>query len=460
MAKQFLDLQGLQYFWGKIKERLNTKVDQIEGYGLSQNDFTNDYKSLLDGLEELDGIAVESEITADGNNPVKSSAIYAALDLKVNKVDFASFQETNTQALAGKVAVTDFNNFKEANTQALAGKVDNSTFEAHELANTQALAGKVAVADFEAYEQAQATALAGKVDNATFEAFQGTNNTALAGKVAVADFNTYKGEVNTALAGKVDNATLEAHEQAQTTALAGKVDNATFEAHEQAQTTALAGKVAVGDFNTYKGEVNTALAGKVDNSTLEAHEQAQTTALAGKVDNTAFASFQEENTAALAGKVDDTEFASFQEANTAALNNKVETSAVGAANGVAQLDANGMVPASQLPSYVDDVVEGTYETFPATGETGKIYVDTETNKTYRWSGSQYTVISETIALGETASTAFAGDKGKIAYDFAVAGDAKTVGGFTVGCAVPADAVFTDTTYEAIENSAIDTMMAD
>ena len=400
MAKQFLDLQGLQYFWGKIKERLNTKVDQIEGYGLSQNDFTNDYKSLLDGLEELDGIAVESEITADGNNPVKSSAIYAALDLKVNKVDFASFQETNTQALAGKVAVTDFNNFKEANTQALAGKVDNSTFEAHELANTQALAGKVAVADFEAYEQAQATALAGKVDNATFEA------------------------------------------------------------HEQAQTTALAGKVAVGDFNTYKGEVNTALAGKVDNSTLEAHEQAQTTALAGKVDNTAFASFQEENTAALAGKVDDTEFASFQEANTAALNNKVETSAVGAANGVAQLDANGMVPASQLPSYVDDVVEGTYETFPATGETGKIYVDTETNKTYRWSGSQYTVISETIALGETASTAFAGDKGKIAYDFAVAGDAKTVGGFTVGCAVPADAVFTDTTYEAIENSAIDTMMAD
>ena len=69
-----------------------------------------------------------------------------------------------------------------------------------------------------------------------------------------------------------------------------------------------------------------------------------------------------------------------------------------------------------MPSYVDDVIEGTLSTFPATGETGKIYVDTTTNKTYRWSGSAFVEISASLALGETSSTAYRGDRGKIAYD--------------------------------------------
>lgn len=77
---------------------------------------------------------------------------------------------------------------------------------------------------------------------------------------------------------------------------------------------------------------------------------------------------------------------------------------------------SGMIPNEMLPSYVDDVAEGTLNTFPTTGETGKIYVDTSTNKTYRWSGSQYVEISESLALGETSSTAFRGDRGKVAYN--------------------------------------------
>ena len=100
----------------------------------------------------------------------------------------------------------------------------------------------------------------------------------------------------------------------------------------------------------------------------------------------------------------------------------------GSASGVAELDANGKVPSSQLPSYVDDVIEGYYNatdgkfyeestyTTEITGETGKIYVSLDTNKTYRWSGSAFVVISETLALGETDSTAYRGDRGKIAYD--------------------------------------------
>lgn len=82
---------------------------------------------------------------------------------------------------------------------------------------------------------------------------------------------------------------------------------------------------------------------------------------------------------------------------------------------VGKLD--GVISSSNLPSYVDDVLEYENKTsFPTSGEAGKIYVDKNTNLTYRWSGTAYVEISPSIALGETSSTAFAGDKGKIAYD--------------------------------------------
>lgn len=73
---------------------------------------------------------------------------------------------------------------------------------------------------------------------------------------------------------------------------------------------------------------------------------------------------------------------------------------------------DGKVPASQLPSYVDDVVEyDTLSDFPTTGEDGKIYVAKDTNKTYRWSGTTYVQLDSGLALGETSETAYAGDKG-------------------------------------------------
>lgn len=109
------------------------------------------------------------------------------------------------------------------------------------------------------------------------------------------------------------------------------------------------------------------------------------------------------------------------------LNTKLDTALRGTANGIAELDAKGFVPSSQLPSFVDDVIEGYLDdngsfftdaghTTEIAGESGKIYIDLLTNKTYRWSGSVFVVISETLALGETSTTAYRGDRGKIAYD--------------------------------------------
>lgn len=92
---------------------------------------------------------------------------------------------------------------------------------------------------------------------------------------------------------------------------------------------------------------------------------------------------------------------------------QVKRSEMGVANGVATLNSNGTVPAAQLPSYVDDVLEfNTLSALPTYGETGKIYVTKDTNLTYRWTGSQYTEISKSLALGETSSTAYAGNRGK------------------------------------------------
>lgn len=91
---------------------------------------------------------------------------------------------------------------------------------------------------------------------------------------------------------------------------------------------------------------------------------------------------------------------------------------------------SGVIDAAHLPSYVDDVIEGYlnggkfYTTKSSSGaysgeikaEAGKIYVDLSNNKTYRWSGSAYVVISETIALGTTHATAGYGDESRAAYN--------------------------------------------
>lgn len=102
---------------------------------------------------------------------------------------------------------------------------------------------------------------------------------------------------------------------------------------------------------------------------------------------------------------------------------QVKRSEMGAASGVATLDSTGKVPSTQLPSYVDDVIEGymyggkfykesTHQT-EITGEGGKIYSDLSTDKIYRWGGSSFVVVSETIAIGTTQGTAY---DGKAGYD--------------------------------------------
>jgi hypothetical protein len=105
-----------------------------------------------------------------------------------------------------------------------------------------------------------------------------------------------------------------------------------------------------------------------------------------------------------------------------AVNDRIPIAEKGMYGGVATLGEDGRVPASQLPSYVDDVKEGYLyegvfyrdaehtEVLEAQGDA--IYIDLITDKEYRWGGTKYAEISESLALGETPETAYAGSKGK------------------------------------------------
>lgn len=85
----------------------------------------------------------------------------------------------------------------------------------------------------------------------------------------------------------------------------------------------------------------------------------------------------------------------------------IPSSQKGMANGVATLNSSGVIPANQLPSYVDDVLEfATQAAFPATGETGKIYISIETGMTYRWTGTVYAPIGGGSGTSDTALRLF------------------------------------------------------
>lgn len=112
------------------------------------------------------------------------------------------------------------------------------------------------------------------------------------------------------------------------------------------------------------------------------------------------------NTLTSANNYTDGEIVTLSNSVTANLADKEDVANKGVAGGYASLDGAGLVPSSQLPSFVDDILEfANLAGFPATGETGKIYVALDTNKTYRWSGSAYIELKDDTAIwGEVSGT--------------------------------------------------------
>ena len=143
--------------------------------------------------------------------------------------------------------------------------------------------------------------------------------------------------------------------------------------------------------------------------------------------------------------------------NKGQLDAKVDADLLGAANGVATLDAEGKVPASQLPSYVDDVLEfADQASFPAEGEQSKIYVALDSGKVYRWSGSAYVEISaspgSTDAVPEGSSNLYFTDEraqAALAADLALKADQSSL-----------DTLSDDLDQEILDREAADSALAD
>ena len=207
--------------------------------------------------------------------------------------------------------------------------------------------------------------------------------------------------VETALAGKVDK---ETNKSLMTADEHTKLDGIEI----GAQVNTVTGVKGNAENNYRTGEINISPAniglGNVDN-TSDANKPISTatqTALDGKQNVLTFDNSPTENSdnPVKSGGV------------YSALAGKISTSAKGANGGVAELDANGKIPSSQMPSSVDNILEyPTLNDFPATGEDRKIYIALDTKLTYRWGGTEYGEISPSIALGTTSSTAYRGDWG-------------------------------------------------
>lgn len=318
--------------------------------------------TLLDEISAYSPVTVDSSLSSSSENPVQNKVIDAALSDKVDKVTGKGLS-SNDYTNADKSIVSGV-------TSALTNKVDK--------VNGKGLSTNDYTTADKAIVDGVTTALAGKVDAVSGKGLS-TNDYTAADKAIVDNMST-------ALAGKVDVVTgkgLSTNDY--TDADKAKIDGLGTAASKDvaASGDASSTEVVMGNDSRLTDSRN-----------------------AADVYDWAKASTKPSYTASEVGAIDST--------------------LKGAASGVAELDANGKVPTSQLPSYVDDVIEGYLynddfyaedtHTTSITGETGKIYVDLATNTTYRWSGTAFVAIPEGIALGETSSTAYAGNKGKANAD--------------------------------------------
>ena len=372
-----------------------------------------------------DALTFDTTPTANSTNPVTSGGIKTALDAKQTVLTFDDAPTVNSTNPVKSGGVYT----------ALAGKQDTLTYDAVPTDDSEKMVKSGGIK----------TALDGKQDALTFDSTPTTDslNPVTSGGVKTAldtkqDTLTYdavptddsekmvkSGGIKTALDAKQDTLTFDNTPiQASSnpvksggvyTALAGKQDTLTFDSTPTADS----------DNPVKSGGVYTALGTKQDTLTFDSTPTANSdnpvksggvyTALGTKQDTLTFDSTPTDGSSnpVTSGGV-------FTAVKTAV------TDKLGVANGIATLDNDGKVPESQLPSYVDDVVEidemsedlttAKKNNVVITPETGKIYMNIVTNISYRWGGTKYAPMASSLALGETESTAYRGDRGKIAYD--------------------------------------------
>ncbi len=369
----------------------------------------------------------------DAGGSVSPESIDAAIEDYLNSHDADIVTEAElTEALEGKADsadIPDVSGFIGVDVNNLTNYYDKDTVDAALAGKQAALTagenitiadnnGDLTISATDTTYSAATTSADGLMSAADKAKLDGIAATA---EVNVqADWSQTDSEADDYIQNKPD-LSIYAESSAVTTALSGKVDKETGKSlmtadehtkltgiESGAQVNTVTGVKGNAENNYRTGEINISPAniglGNVDN-TSDANKPISTatqTALDGKQNVLTFDNSPTENSdnPVKSGGV------------YSALAGKISTSAKGANGGVAELDATGKIPSSQMPSSVDNILEyPTLNDFPTTGEDRKIYIALDTKLTYRWGGTEYGEISPSIALGTTSSTAYRGDWG-------------------------------------------------
>lgn len=462
MSKKYLDDNGVLYLWNKIKSFFVAKED---GKGLSTNDYTTAEKNKLAGIATgANKTVVDSALSSTSTNPVQNKVINA----QITTLTSSSHTHSNKDVL-DDITSDDYTNWQsaknKAHTHSNKDTLDDITstdvlswntsyLQAHEHENkavldsitaidtalsstsTNPVQNKVVKTEFGKYLPLTGGTLTGTLTGTTFIG-------GLSGNAASATKLQYERNINgLSFNGTADRVNYASCSTAASTA-AKTVDCTGFALVTGAEITVkftVTNTAASPTLNVngtgakpiyYRGSAISAgylaanrtytfryngtqydLVGDIDTNTTYSAATTSKAGLMSAADKTKLngiatgankitvdSSLDSESTNPVQNKV-----------IAAALNGKVSSASVGKANGIATLDSNGLVPSSQLPSYVDDVIEGYYynskfykesaHTTEITGETGKIYVDLSTNNSYRYSGSTFVLItsSDMVAI--------------------------------------------------------------
>ena len=347
MANKFIDGSGLQHVLGKIK---SDYVLKEAGKGLSTNDFTTTEKDKLGLIEDGAQVNVIETVKVNGTAlTATDKAVDVVVPTKVSELtNDANYLVASD--IEGKVDKTT-----TVNGKALSSNITLSATDVDAVPPTRTVNGKALSADVTlTYEDVGAAP-----EEHTHKLATATE----AGFMSPAHFSKVEGIDEGANKTVVDTA-LDA--------------NSTNPVENKAVKVALDAKADKEHTHLYAGS---ATAGGAANSAVKLETAHKITV--GNKENT----------------FDGTGDITFALADIGA----IPTSAKGAVNGVATLGADGKIPSTQLPSYVDDVVEGYYangkffqeasHTTEIVALSDKIYIDLATNKTYRYGGSTYVEIT-------------------------------------------------------------------
>lgn len=371
-----------------IEDKLSEKVDKISGKDLSTNDFTNQYKQKLDRLENYDDtdlknriFAVETENTAQGLDISNLES-----DVSLNK---SSLNSLNNEFKIAKQDIVDIKSKNNAQDTEISSIKAKNTEQDNAISNINRINTEQ---DTEIYNIKIKNNTQDIEINSIRESLTDVSEELEDVKKTVADMEEIVENVENSVSGY--DSLIENLEQN-----VSNYDNriTSLENTNKSQDT---------EISNIKSK-NTSQDSEI--SSIKSKNTSQDTEISNNKKNIATNTNNISNIQSSITDLTSKNASQDNEINTLKGNVSTNTNAL---KNKADL-VNGKIPSSQLPSFVDDVLEySNKSSFPSTGETGKIYIDLANNTTYRWSGSTYVAIGSSLTLGETSSTAYPGNKGK------------------------------------------------